>query len=57
MAGREVSGSEVARHTPVGVKGRTGRENGLRNPEELLQAWDRVAARRVQGIGGGAEDP
>lgn len=57
MAGREVSGSEVARHTSVGVKGRTGKENGPRNPEELLQTWDRVAAGRVPGIGGEAEDP
>lgn len=52
MAGREVSGSEVARHTSVGVKGRTGKENGPRNSEELLQTWDRVAAGRVPGIGG-----
>lgn len=39
---------------PVGDKDRTGREDGPRNPEELRRTWGRVAAVRVQGIGGGA---
>lgn len=58
-AGREVSGSEVARHTLVRNKTRaggagresTGPKDGSRDPEELQRTWDRVAAVHAQGGG------